>query len=125
MRFATMADRLLLVSPKQDAIWPFFFNYLFGSGHDPSRSFHRSCAPCIKEMIRFPDTKFLKKNIFQIFIEILPGVDEDMFTLPIQLFDDPAQADKFRARAQDRHHFHRQEFPFRFSVLFYEQVVSF
>ena len=57
-------------------------------------------------MIGRPDAELVEEEIAKRRIEILSGVHEHVLAQAIELFNDAAQANDLRARAQNRHDFH-------------------
>jgi hypothetical protein len=62
-------------------------------------------AGTVQECIWLPDIEVAKKNLVELVIVILPGVNQHVVAVFIQARDDARQANNLRPRADNRGHF--------------------
>jgi hypothetical protein len=111
-RFAAIAERLLLVSPKMRT----------ASGNScprissaraitfPDRLGSRR-ANGFQKVVRLANAKIVKKYLVKLVVVILPGMDQNVVCMAIEPVDNAGQPNDFRPRTDDRHHLKHRAHP--------------
>jgi hypothetical protein len=111
-RFAAIAERLLLVSPRMRT----------ASGNSCPKDFVRTrdhlsdrlgsrLTNGFKKVVRLANAKIVKKYLVKLVVVILPGMDQNVVCMAIEPVDDTGQPNDFRPRTDDRHHLKHRAHP--------------
>ncbi len=99
------------VAEDQQPVRPLDGHDLLGPADDPADLVAERAPLDPKVVIGLPDSEVPEEDLVQVRVVVLPGVDQDVVAVPVQLGDDAAQADDLRAGAQDRHDLHLSSSP--------------
>ncbi len=99
------------IAQNKHAIGPLLLEYRLDSGQNHAHLFAETAALRPEIIIRRAYFEIAEKNIVQVGIVVLAGVDQHVIGQSVEFFNDPAEADDFRPCAQHCGNFHRKNSP--------------
>ena len=99
------------IAQYQQAIGPFSGQYCLRPLQNCSHLRSEGIALCRQIMVRRTHPQLIEKDVAELRLEVLSGMDQYMVAEPVQPFDDPAQTDDLRSGAEHRRDLHLRNSP--------------
>jgi hypothetical protein len=99
-------ERAVGVAEDEQAVGPLGEHDALALRDDAPDLLAEAVAADAEEVVGLPDPQLVEEEFAQPRVEVLARVDEPVVAQAVEAFDDAAEADDLRARAQDGHDLH-------------------